>query len=377
MLTTGPSPFSLELNLKAAPFEATDLRFPINLASALRLSDARPLIVAAAQASVWVAEAELTRAKVLWVPSPLLLVDYIRHDGGGPDFNKGIMTAPSVNFFYAGPSLWQYVNLSDAIFEPLAARQVLNARHWDVQSAKNDALRQTADAYFRVHQFRGLYAGSLYTVERGKDLVRRVANLSTELVSKVEVERAQNLLADLEQRAVLARQEWRVESANLTQVLRLDPRAVVEPLEHDHTQITLIDPTKTLDELMPVALANRPEIASRRALLQAAEVRIRREKARPYLPLVLLNGFQSAGMLIQGGIFAHGPRQQSQPVERARRHQHSAHVAAREFRLRESSPGSRRSGQQSRATIDLRDAQDMVAADVTRAWHGCSRPRRG
>jgi len=25
-------------------------------------------------------------------------VDYIRHDGGGPDFNKGILTAPSVNF---------------------------------------------------------------------------------------------------------------------------------------------------------------------------------------------------------------------------------------------------------------------------------------
>ena len=126
LLTMGPSPLPVDLKLKPAPFEETDLRFPINLATALRLSDARPLIVAAAQASVWVAEAELTRAKVLWVPSPLFGIDYIRHDGGGPDFNKGIMTAPSVNFFYAGPSLWQYVNLSDAIFEPLAARQVLN-----------------------------------------------------------------------------------------------------------------------------------------------------------------------------------------------------------------------------------------------------------
>ena len=80
--------------LKAAPLESTDLRFPINLATALRLSDARPLIVAAAQASVWVAEAELTRAKVLWVPTLNLGFDYLRHDGGGPDFNKGIMTAP-------------------------------------------------------------------------------------------------------------------------------------------------------------------------------------------------------------------------------------------------------------------------------------------
>ena len=59
------------------------------------------------------------------------------------------------------------------------ARQVLNARHWDVQSAKNDALLQTADAYFRVHQYRGMYAGALYTVERGHDLVDRITQLST------------------------------------------------------------------------------------------------------------------------------------------------------------------------------------------------------
>ena len=47
----------------------------------------------------------LTRAKVLWVPTVKIGADYIRHDGGGPDFNKGIMTAPSVNFFYAGGGL--------------------------------------------------------------------------------------------------------------------------------------------------------------------------------------------------------------------------------------------------------------------------------
>ena len=85
------------------------------------------------------------------------------------------MTAPSVNFFYGGAGLCQYVNLTDAIFEPLVARQVLNSRHWDIQTAKNDALLQTADAYFLVHQYRGMYAGALYTVERGHDLVERIA----------------------------------------------------------------------------------------------------------------------------------------------------------------------------------------------------------
>ncbi|HEY2157231.1 MAG TPA: hypothetical protein VGH33_16510, partial [Isosphaeraceae bacterium] len=166
--TTTPSgELAATADLAAAPLEPTDLRLPINLATALRLSDARPLIVDAAQASVWVAEAQLARAKVLWIPSLMFGFDYIRHDGGGPDFNKGIMTAPSVNFFYAGGGMYQMLNLTDAYFEPLVARRELDSRHWDVQTAKNDALLQTADAYFEVHRARGMYAGSLYCASRG------------------------------------------------------------------------------------------------------------------------------------------------------------------------------------------------------------------
>src|SRR5690349_3705320 len=67
----------------------TDQRFPINLATALRLADGRPLIVAAAQASAWVAEARLQRAKVIGVPDLNLGFDYTRHDGLGPDTLRG------------------------------------------------------------------------------------------------------------------------------------------------------------------------------------------------------------------------------------------------------------------------------------------------
>src|SRR5262245_44796487 len=42
-------------DLKPAALEPLDLHLPINLATALRLSDARPLVIAAAQASAWVA----------------------------------------------------------------------------------------------------------------------------------------------------------------------------------------------------------------------------------------------------------------------------------------------------------------------------------
>jgi outer membrane protein TolC len=367
----GPSPLDTGATLPTPTPLPMDVRFPINLATALRLSDARPLIVAAAQASVWVAEADLTQAKVLWLPTLNIGFDYIRHDGGGPDFNKGILTAVSTNFLYAGGGLTGpglgIISTTDAIYQPLVARQVLNSRHWDIQTAKNDAVLRTADAYFQVHQQRGMYAGTLYCVERGGDLVERIATLSRDLVPEVEVDRARNMLADLQQRAVMARQEWRVQSANLTQVLRLEPRAVVEPLEHDHVQITLIDPGRSLEDLMPIAMKNRPELASRQALVAAAEAAVRREKARPFIPSIALNGFQTPMEQLQAGIMGFGAN--TSMNQWTGRDDFSVQPL---WQLTGMGIGNlamikRQRGQESQAIVELFRIQDMVAADVTRA----------
>ncbi len=369
--TTPPSPLATTPRLNPAPLAPGDLRFPINLATALRLSDARPLIVAAAQARTWVAEAELVQAKVLWLPDLNIGFDYIRHDGGGPDFNKGIMTNPSTNFFYAGAGIWGddygIIHTTDAIYQPLVMRQVLNSRQWDIQSAKNDALMQTAEAYFTVHQYRGIYAATLYTVNLGQELVDRIARLSRDLVQGFEVDRARNMLADLQQQAVTARQNWRVQSARLTRVLRLDPRAVVEPMEHDHLQITLISPARTPDDLMAIALTNRPEIASRQALIEAAEVAVRREKARPFIPKMAITGFQTPFEMLQAGIFSIGPNSSLnqwigrddisiQPIWRLNNLGFGNLAQIKAAR-----------GMESLATVDFFDAQDKVAEDVYRA----------
>ena len=62
-----------------------------------------------------------------------------------------------------GGGLIQNVNLSDAIYEPLAARRSLDARLWSVQAAKNDAADDAAQLYASVHEARGRYAAALYT----------------------------------------------------------------------------------------------------------------------------------------------------------------------------------------------------------------------
>jgi outer membrane protein TolC len=355
------------IKLGPAPLEATDRPLPINLAAALRLSDARPLVVAAAQASVWVAEAQLTRARVLWVPRLNVGADYIRHDGGGPDFNKGILTAPSVNFFYAGGGMWQDVALTDAVFEPLVAKRVLASRQWDIQSAKNDALLETARAYFSVHQYRGMYAGALYAVQRGHELVNRIKTLSRDLVSRIEIDRATSLVAEIEMQATSAREDWRVHSADLTMVLRLDPRSVVVPLEPDHLQVTLINPSRTLDDLIPIGLTNRPELSSQQAIVQAVIARIRREKMRPLLPSLLINGFQTPYEEIQAGIFGIGPNSSLNQWTGRADLSYQGIWELEAFGIGNMARVKEQRGEQSRAIVELFKVQDRVAADVTRA----------
>jgi outer membrane protein TolC len=158
-----------------------------------------------------------------------------------------------------------------------------------------------------------------------------------------------------------------VQSANLTQVLRLDPRAVVEPLEHDHAQVTLIDPARPLDDMMPIALTNRPEVASGRAMVGATEAGVRMEKARPFIPSMLLNGFQTPNEMIQAGIFGIGPNSSLnqwrgrfdfsvQPLW-----QLEGVGIGNLARIK----GAR--GLESRAIIEFYRRQDMVVGDVTRA----------
>lgn len=372
--------------LKVPEPEPGDLRFPINLATALRLADERPLVIAAAQASAWVAEAQLQKSKTIWIPSLNLGFSYTRHDGLGPDTlngqnipvgqnangqpdptSFGRPLSQNVNFFYGGGAFFLMQYATDMIFQPLAARQNLNAARWDIQTAKNDALLMTADAYFDVHRWRGTYAGAIDVVVKGRKLLTQVDELSRDLVPAVEVDRVRNFLANLEQEAVTARQNWRKASANLTQVLRLDPRAVVEPLEPDHLQITLIDARRPLDNLMPIALVNRPEVASRQAMVQASLAKIRQEKMRPILPVVMMNGFQTPYEQLQFGVNGVGSGNKMNNWLWRNDFSPGLMWQLDSMGLGNAAMVKWMRGNASGAIVELFRAQDMVAADVTRS----------
>jgi outer membrane protein TolC len=247
---------------------------PINLATAMRLAGVNPLDIAAATVQVRQGLALLLQAKVLWIPNLNAGVDYFRHDGFSQNlFTGGLFQKGRQSFFVGGgPSL--SVALTDAIFEPLAARRVVASREANLQAARNDALLNVTQAYFVLQEARGRLVGVDATIVRAQKLVDLAQGLAPVLIAPLEINRAKTELQSLRQTREIAIRDWRVASASLAEVLLLEPEVLLEPIEPPFVEITLIPADQTATELVPIALNNRPEIASQRELLAAAELRL-------------------------------------------------------------------------------------------------------
>jgi outer membrane protein TolC len=279
---------------------------PINLATAMQLAGAQPLDIAAATKQVEQALAQFLQAKVLWVPNINGGVDYFRHDGVaqnlffGPVFQKGRQSL----FVGGGPSLT--VGLTDAIFAPLAARQVVASRRADLQAARNDSLFTVAQAFFELQAARGKLLGTGATITRAELLVNLATGLAPSLIAPLEINRSRTELQSLRQAQQIAIRDWRVASARLAEVLLLDPATLLEPIEPPFLQVTFVADGPSAGELMPIALRNRPEIASRRDLVAAAEQLLRQEKSRPLLPNLIVVSPSTTTGLIAAGSFSSG-----------------------------------------------------------------------
>jgi outer membrane protein TolC len=124
-----------------------------------------------------------------------------------------------------------------------------------------------------------------------------------------------------------------------------------------------------VDDLIPIALLNRPELAAQQALVQATLQRLRQERIRPLVPSVLLRGAATnpAGTLA-GGAFGGG------------RNEFLGNFSARNdldlqllWELQNLGFGNRarlheRQAEHQQSILELFRIQDLVAAQVAQAY---------
>lgn len=288
---------------------------PIDLATALRLAGARDLDVAIARERVCRAIAELDQARVVWLPSIFLGPNWIRHDGQAQVVEGPVRTISKSSLFLGataavgqgvtgpvpagGPaqvgSMTSVLRISDAIFEPLAARQYLESRRAGIAVATNDALLGVSEAYLDLQRAAGRLA-----------IAREAAANASALADLTGSYARTGAGLEADHRRCLAEWERRrreieeavgaleVASAELVRRTRLDPNTVVAPVEPPETLVTLVEEGNPLDALIVTGLRQRPELAEAQALVDATLVRLKQARLRPLIPSVALR-FSSGG----------------------------------------------------------------------------------
>jgi outer membrane protein TolC len=293
---------------------------PIDLTSALRLAGARDLDVAIARERVCEAVAELEQARVLWLPSLFIGPNWIRHDGQAQVIEGPVRTISKSSLFLGataaggssvsgpvpagGPAqvsgLTTVLRISDAIFEPLAARQVLTSRRAGVRTATNDALLGVAESYLDLQAAAGRLAIAREAAANADALVT-LTEAYARTGAGLEADHQRSLAERERRRGELeaALGELEVASAEVIRRVRIDPRVVVAPLEPPETVFRFVPEGRTVDELVVAGLRGRPELAEAQAFVDATLVRLRQAKLRPLIP--------SVAFRYSGGGFGGGP----------------------------------------------------------------------
>ncbi len=209
---------------------------------------------------------------MLWLPSLYLGPNWIRHDGQvqtvagpGPDRSARVRSSSAATAAagssVSGPvpaggpaqvsGLTSILRISDAIFEPLAARQVVDARRAGIQVATNDALLGVAEAYLDLQRAAGRLAIAREAATNAETLASLTASYARSGAG-LEADHRRSLAERDRQRKNVEQAvgELEVASAELVRRIRLDPRLVVAPVEPPETVLRLVPDGCPIDDLI-------------------------------------------------------------------------------------------------------------------------------
>jgi outer membrane protein TolC len=274
---------------------------PIDLASALAMTDSQNPQVALARERIAEAEAQLTRARAMWLPSIRGGINYNKHDGTIQNV-AGTIFPTSRNAFYTGlganavgagsptvPGVLAQFHLTDAIHQPRIAQSEVCARTFAAQAQANDSTLQTALAYLDLLRAEQDVAIAREAQENTLKLQKLTAAYAKSgQGQQADDDRALAELSLRENDLERATEGVQVASARLAQLVELDPTQPLSPQETAVTPLELVPEGALPQDLVAQGLSTRPEIAESRFLIDEAVHRLRREQCAPLVPSVLL-----------------------------------------------------------------------------------------
>lgn len=288
----------------------------LDLGIALRLAGVSNPTIQLAQEQIREAVAAQLAARALLLPSVNIGGNYHWHDGALQASFGGMRIVKSQSLYLgfgartlaaetlAFPGIRLFAHLGDAVYEPLAARQQVAVRNAAAQAVQNNLLGDVATAYMEL-----IGAESLVSLlQKSEQELAEIARLTEVFAQKGQgregdANRAKSHLELLRREILEAQGEVNVASARLCRLLNLDPTVRLRTPGGAVLAFRLIPENAEQEALVIQATSSRPELFSQTAAIQQAQVRIRQEKTRPFLPLVSIG--------YSGGFFGGGSNQVS------------------------------------------------------------------
>jgi len=255
----------------------------IDLVTALQLAGAKGIDIQIARERLNAAAADATSANLELVPWLSAGVAYRRHGGLTQDVVGDIVTADK-DLSLAGTAINLQVDVGEALFRSLAAKQTRQAAEHGLAGQRQETLLRAAEAYFDllVAQASVTVAEEALRISREYESeLHRAVDVGIALKGdelRVKVQSQRNELA-LEQ----AKEQRRILAARLSEALRLDPAVELVARDAELVPLDFVRPTEAVDSLVAEALSARPEVSEGRALVLAAD---ENRKAAVYGPLI-------------------------------------------------------------------------------------------
>ncbi|MBU6402333.1 MAG: TolC family protein [Verrucomicrobia bacterium] len=274
--------------------------YPIDLPTTLRLAGARNLDIQIAREALHEAQANRQSAVEQFFPWVTPGVAYHRLDGMAQAVPSGVISDTHFQSYAPGAALTARAALGDAIYNSLAAKQLVAAADQALAAQRQDSVLAAAQGYFDLVKTSALVDVVQEAIRISQDYQQQLHAAVTSGIAfrgdelRVQTQTEQYRIV-LEQR----RAQARVAGVNLAQVLHLDASVALVLRDTGLVALRLFPTNSLLSTLVQQALHSRPELKQSRAFLAARRATKNGAVYGPWIP--------SLGAQVFGGGLGGGP----------------------------------------------------------------------
>lgn len=267
-------------------FAQTNAPQPIDLATTLRLAGARSLDVQIARERLLEAKANHQIAAQQFFPWLAPGMNYRRHDGRLQDVVGNEFNASKQSYALGGTIAAQ-VELGEAWFKTLAARQLVQAADAGLEARQLESVHTAAQAYFDLLKAQAAVGVARDALDISEDFAGQVQRaVEAGLGQKADALRASVQAGRNQLTLVQSLEHRRATSARLAQALHLEATTELAGNESELAPLTLVRTNSSLDSLAAIALHSRPELKQGEAFTAAARKAREGVSKGPWIPSV-------------------------------------------------------------------------------------------